>query len=476
MGEPGDFRNELKAIFGDRAIFEEKSLKRYATDQLGDPHYSRTPRAVVLPVNTDEVAALMRIANSRRVPVTPRGAGSGLAGAAIPAAGGVVCSFEKMNRILEIDTANLMAVVEPGVITNALDKALEPHGLFFAGYPMSEDICFVGGNVAENAGGGRAVKYGVTSRYILGAEIVSPQGTIMNLGGKRLKDVSGYNLLSLFIGSEGTLGLITRLTIRLIPRPEKQAVLLAGFPETKEAAAAVESLKRRMRNPPSSIEFMDGITARDTNSSLRESERMELPSTAEAYLLIEIDGSADRDLEADLDQAESLIGEKGGCVLLRGHEQMEMDRACKLRKQIPWRVKMSSGAWHSLEDVVVPPASVPELVAFVGTLRERYRIPIALFGHAGDGNFHVTPMKGSDQSPEEWRRCVASLLEELYARVVSLDGSISGEHGIGRKRTAAFERFTDPAALELMRNLKELIDPAGILNPGVIFPLPEDQA
>lgn len=469
--------DELRRIFGERFLGDRSGdrsargsrLSRYATDQVGDDRYRQTPAAVVFPASTDEVVALVKWANATGTPITPRGAGSGLAGAAVPVAGGVVCSFERMNRILEIDEANLMVTVEPGVVTNALDAALAESGLFFAGYPMSEDICFVGGNVAENAGGGRAVKYGVTAQYVIGAEVVTPTGRILRIGGKRMKDVTGYNLLGLFIGSEGTLGLFTRITLRVVPRPARRAVLLVGFPRAAEAAAAVSELKRGLSNAPSSIEFMDGPTARSTNDALPSSQRTDLLPDSEAYLLVEIDGGPERDLEQDLRQVAMLVREGHGQVMESGVDARTSEQAWRLRKQVPWWVKRSAGQYHSLEDVVVPPAQVAELVDYVDRLRREYAVPVAMFGHAGDGNFHVTPMKPETMETERWQETIDALLRDLYAYVKQLGGTISGEHGIGRKRVKYLAEFVDPDQLAVMRQIKQTLDPRGILNPGVIL-------
>jgi glycolate oxidase len=459
----------LTEIFGSNMIVDTKKVQRYGIDQVGDDHYRQAPLAVVFPTETSQVVALMKWANDTGTPVTPRGAGSGLAGAAIPAGGGVVCSFEKMNRIVDIDTENLMVTVEPGVITNALDEELKTQGLFFAGYPMSEDICFIGGNVAENAGGGRAVKYGTTATYVLGAEIVTPTGEVLHLGGKRLKDVTGYNLLQLIVGSEGTLGVFTQLVIRVIPRPAVRGVLLASFPDAAEATKCIAALKRESSEIPSAIEFIDGETARRTNDSMRNADRRVLDPEVDAYLLIEFDGAQIAVVEALLQGAVDLVAEHGGLTDTIGTQAETMEAAWKLRKQVPWWVKRNAGSHHSLEDVVVPPAAVPRLVKFVDRLRATYDLPIAVFGHAGDGNFHITPMKSEEMTPAQWEDTIPTLLNELYREVVRLGGTISGEHGIGRKRVKHLSVALSQAERESMIAIKRALDPNNVLNPGVIF-------
>ena len=461
-----DHISRLESLLPGVISRDAKTLQQHSIDQVGDDRYAVTPAAVAFPQTTDDVVALVRWANETGTPITGRGAGSGLAGAAIPATDGVVCSFARMNRILEIDAENLMVTVEPGVITNALDKALEPHGLFFAGYPMSEDICFVGGNVAENAGGGRAVKYGVTGNYVIGAEVVTGAGEVLALGGKHIKDVTGYNFLQLLVGSEGTLGLFTRIVLRVIPRPSHRAVALATFADATAAAACVGDLRRV--GAVSSIEFVDGATARATNDALPAGKRTPIPENANALLLVEVDDANGSDIDLALRQALDVLRAAGSAIIESGGDDTTSDRAWRLRKQVPWWVKRDAGPHHSLEDVVVPPAGVEDLVAFVDTQRERHQIPIALFGHAGDGNFHATPMKPADMSPDDWDTTIASVLAELYEFVLAKDGAISGEHGIGRKRVGSFHRFTDQSIVALARSVKAVFDPNGILNPGVI--------
>ncbi len=460
----------LRSIFANRCVVDdEKLLRSFSLDQVGDERYAQRPAAVVFPETTDEIVALVKWANRTGTPITPRGAGSGLAGGAIPVAGGVVCSFRNMDRIIEIDVDNLMVVVEPGVITNALDRALKPHGLFFAGYPMSEDICFVGGNVAENAGGGRAVKYGVTGNYVLGAKVVTGSGDVITLGGKRIKDVTGYNLLQLFIGSEGTLGLFTELTIRVIPRPAQRAIVLSTFSSSGDATGCVAALKRELPNGPSSIEYIDGTTAKETDVSLPKSQRTGIPESVNAVLLVELDGYTDQTLSDQLEAATGICERYNASILERGTDSNAMARSWKLRKQIPWWAKRHAGPWQTLEDVVVPPASIVELVAAVEELRDRFNVAIPLFGHAGDGNFHLVPLQPADMKLEEWDKTLHQLLDELYDRVAKLGGTISGEHGIGRKRVPYVRRFIGEYQLQALRGIKKVFDPKGILNPGVII-------
>lgn len=459
---------DLQDIFGSDLIVNDRArLSRYSRDQVADADYATAPAAVVFPTRTEQVVRLMKWANITGTAVTPRGAGSGLAGAAIPVPEGIVCSFERMNRIIEIDTMNMMAVVEPGVITNDLDRALEPHGLFFAGYPMSEDICFIGGNVAENAGGGRAVKYGTTGTYVTGARVVSPEGDLLRLGGKRLKDVTGYDLLHLMIGSEGTLGLFTEITIRVVPRPAFRGVIVLAFTASGDAAHAVSQLKRS--RALSAVEFLDGTTGLNANTSLPQSRRLAIPGDAGAFLLVEFDGAGIGEIEEGIAAAERI---PAATVVTSGTDPALTERVWGWRKAVPWWVKRTAPGYHAVEDVVVPPGEIPALVEHADLLRREYGLPIAVFGHAGDGNFHINPMKPASMPPDEWYDCVERLRLDLYRTVTALGGTISGEHGIGRKRTRYLPLALSPEEIATMRAIKNALDPNGVLNPGVLLPLP----
>jgi glycolate oxidase len=304
---------------------------------------------------------------------------------------------------------------------------------------------------------------------VLGAEVVTPTGEVLHLGGKRLKDVTGYNLLQLIVGSEGTLGILTSLVIRVIPRPSVRGVLLAAFPRVPDATRCIAALKRESSDTPSAIEFIDGETANRTNDSMRNADRQTLNPETQAYLLIEFDGAEPAIVEALLQGAADLVMEHGGAADTMGTNAETMETAWKLRKQVPWWVKRNAGSYHSLEDVVVPPAAVPRLVMFVERLRNSYNLPVAVFGHAGDGNFHVTPMKAEEMSPEQWHATIPHVLDDLYREVVRLGGTISGEHGIGRKRVKDLPTALSAPEMSAMIAIKRAWDPKNVLNPGVIF-------
>jgi glycolate oxidase len=404
------------------------------------------------------------------IPVTPRGAGSGLSGGAVPVYGGIVLSLERMNRILEVDLANLVAVVEPGVVTSEINVAVREHGLFYAGYPMSLETCFIGGNVAENAGGGRAIKYGVTGRYVLGLETVLPTGEIVQLGGKRVKDVTGYDLLHLMVGSEGTLGVFTKITLRLLPLPTARAVLLAPFADAQAAIGAVPRMVTGSRIVPASIEFMDRMSLQTTYGFLNE--RPPRPDIG-AMLLVEVDGANPEHVQAD---AEALAD---ACIAAGALDVYLGDTPAKEKKMWRVRQKMSEALntlspEQSLEDVVVPPGAIADLVAAFEGLAEQYGVKIPCFGHAGDGNLHARIVRPEGIAPGEWAQMKPEMLTDLYRTVAALGGTISGEHGIGAKRSPYLPIVLDPALIALQKQIKTVFDPRNILNPGKIFPA--DQA
>lgn len=442
---------------------------RYRRDMVSDRQLHRDPAAVVLPESTEDAVTLLRYADRHGVSVTPRGAASGLAGGAIAAPGGVVVSTERMNRVVEIDRSNMAAVVEPGVKTGELDDRLAPLGLFFAGYPMSEEICTIGGNVATNAGGGRAVRYGVTGAHVLGLHVVLAGGEVLHLGGKRLKDVTGLNLLPLFVGSEGTLGLITQITLRLTPRPGARRALLAAFASHAAATAAVVALRQLGSEVPAAIEYIDGRTATATAAANAALGFDDLGPNPAALLLIEADGRDRDDAGAAVRLYRDTIAHHGAAIVRSAATDAENDLLWRFRKAVPWWVKRRSGAFHSVEDVVVPPAAVPDLIERVYAVNTQ--LEYAVFGHAGDGNFHINPMKPPQVPEAQWEAARDEFLRALYAIAIDLGGTISGEHGIGRKRTAYAAQAIGPQVDAAAHAVKAALDPNGIMNPGVLLAL-----
>jgi len=460
--------SQLQEICGAAHVVykDEKVLQRYARDQVPQDQQARSPEVVVKPESAEQIAAIVQLANRERIPVTPRAAGSGLSGGAVPIFGGILLSVERMNRILEIDTANLMAVVEPGVITNRLDAALAEYGLFFAGYPMSEEFCFIGGNVAENAGGGRAIKYGVTGHYIHGLEVVTPTGDIVHLGGKRIKDVTGYDLVHLMVGSEGTLGIFTKIFVKLLPRPTSRTATLALFPDAESAISAIPDVMTSGRLIPTAIEYMDRFSFSSAAKDLKKDFPYDLLGAA---LLFEVDGNSADVVKAEAETIAGICANRGAVAQYVAGNEADIEEFWKIRKQIPWIIKRYSPQ-QSIEDIVVPIAQIPAIVALLQEIAEKYDTMIPVFGHAGDGNLHATPMKNPEHTLEHWEAMLPELKEELYRATAKLGGTISGEHGIGHKRRDFMRLVMSEAELDLLRKIKTALDPNNILNPGKIIP------
>lgn len=458
--------SQLSAIVGERNVVSDKErLEAYSHDETPVSQYARMPEAVVFPKSAQEIAQIVKLANRELIPVTPRGAGSGLSGGAIPEFGGIVLSFEKMNRVLEIDYDNMMMVLEPGVVTNEVNAMVAEKGLFFAGYPMSLETCYLGGNIAENAGGGKAVKYGVTGRYIMGLEFVTPTGEIVNFGGKLVKDVTGYDIKQLLIGSEGTLGIVTKAIIKLLPVPTVKVCLLVLFEDVKSAIAMVPVIMTRGRVIPTSIEIMDKLSVQTSCRYLNE----KLPyEKAGAMLLIEVDGNRAEQVESDAEVIGELCEDGGAIEVYVADNRTTQERVWSVRRNIAEAFKVYS-PHQSLEDIVVPIAAIPDLMPEIDRISEKYNIQIPVYGHAGDGNLHATLVKNPDSSMEEWYEIDDAALREIYKVTRELGGTISGEHGIGSKRRKYIEMFCGEAELELMRKIKKAFDPNNILNPGKVF-------
>jgi glycolate oxidase len=460
---------ELEAIVGRQYVLhgDPDRLEPYSHDEIPDRRWAHMPEAVVRPRTAEEIAAVLRLANRQRFCVTPRGAGSGLSGGAVPLCGGVVLLCDRMNEILEIDEANMMAVVEPGVVTNEINEALKPRGLFYAGYPMSLETCFIGGNVAENAGGGKAVKYGVTARYVLGLEVVTPTGQIVQLGGKLVKDVSGYNLIQLMVGSEGTLGVFTKIVLKLLPLPQAAVDLLVLFNSPGEAIAAVPRVMTESGIVPTAIEFMDRTAFQAACDYLNET----IPyRQAGAMLLITLDGPDAQQVEREYEAVGELCLGAGATEVYVADNATTSERVWKVRRNIGEAFGVVT-PHQSPEDLVVPPAAIPAMVAKLQDLAARYGVRIPCYGHAGDGNLHCRIVMDPQWTPERWRQTLPAILEELYGLTARLGGRISGEHGIGHKRKKYLPRVVGEGYIDLLRALKRALDPHNILNPGKIFDL-----
>ncbi len=461
--------DKLKNIVGPKYVVydEPEKLEPYSHDEIAEKSYARMPEVVIKPRTAEEISQVMKFANCERIPVTPRGAGSGLSGGAVPLCGGILLSVERMNEILEIDRENLMVVVEPGVITNEINEKIKEYGLFFAGYPMSVESCFIGGNVAENAGGGRAVKYGVTGRYILGLEVVTPEGDIINLGGKRVKDVVGYDFIKLMVGSEGTLGIFTKIIIKLLPLPTEKIDLLVLFNDVETAVQMVPKIIRNSKIIPTSVEFIDRFSMQTAYKYLNEPFPHE---EAGAMLLIEIDGNSKTQLEEEYETIGELCLENDAIDVFVADNFTTQERVWKVRRNIAEALKVYSPI-QTLEDIVVPMANIPKILPELKLIADRYNVLIPCYGHAGDGNLHATVVKKPEMDDKEWEETLDKVLTEIYKRTVDLGGTISGEHGIGHKRKKYIGQAIEPVTLDLMKRVKLAFDPNNILNPGKIFDL-----
>ncbi|MCK9229606.1 MAG: FAD-binding protein [Syntrophales bacterium] len=463
-----EIAQELATVVGvNNMIYgDPEALENYSRDEVAGPEYARPPDVVVKPSRADEISTIMKLANLHRLPVTPRGGGTGLSCGAVPRFGGIVLSLERMNRILEIDRENMVAVVEPGVVTSVIGAAVQEVGLFYAGYPMSFESCFIGGNLAENAGGGRAIKYGVTAQYVLGLEVVLPTGELLTLGGKRVKDVTGYDLIRLLVGSEGTLGIFTKIILRLIPKPLATAVLLIPFTDAGAAVGAYPRVFSEAGILPAGIEFMDRLSVETAYEFLGEA--LPCPGIG-AMLLVELDGSSRETVDEECRVVGELFLQEGALDVYVGNTPTTERKMWRPRVSVAEAFKALCPV-QSLEDVVVPTARIPELVRELERLASTYDVLIPCFGHAGDGNLHATPVKKPETPLERWDDTLPLLLRDLYETVFRLGGTISGEHGIGSKRASYMPIVMSSELIALQKRIKQVFDPLNIMNPGKIFP------
>jgi glycolate oxidase len=455
--------NALCQIVGaENVLLDAEALERYSHDETVG--LRAQPEVVVRVGAAQEVSQVMRLAQRERVPVTPRGAGYGLSGGAVALQGGIVLSTEKMNRILEIDRENLMVTVEPGVITGDIHRAVEAEGLFYPPDPASLDSCTIGGNVAEGAGGPRAVKYGTTRDYVCGLEAVLPSGEVISMGGKLVKNVTGYSLIGLLVGSEGTLAIVTRIILRLIPLPRVQLDLLVPFDDFQAAADTVADIIGH-RILPTAMEFME----QDSLLAVERLLQREMPyRDAAAHLLIQLDGNTPAAVEADMELVGDLCLEHGARDLLVARDRPTRERLWEARRMIIESLNHESPVNH-MEDVVVPRAEIHRLLKGMKEIATRHGVRIVSFGHAGDGNVHVNVLK-DDLPGDDWQALVPAVQHEIYHLALGLGGTITGEHGVGATRRHYLSMALDEAQIELMRRLRTAFDPNNILNPGKIFP------
>jgi glycolate oxidase subunit GlcD len=448
-----DILSALKKICKDRCFTDQESLLLYGYDAT---RISHQPDAVIFPVTTGEVAEVLELANKHGIPVVPRGAGTGLTGGAVPIKGGIVLSTEKMNRILSISKPDLTAEVEPGVVTGTLKQMLEAQGLFYPPDPASSEFSSIGGNISENSGGLKAVKYGSTSNYVLGMEVVLPTGEVLWLGRYTHKGVVGYNLKDLFIGSEGTLGIITRAVLKLIPRPQAKSTLFATYRDVYASASIVTDILDT-GILPSAMEFMDHASMNAVSSYLGADV---FDTKAGSALLIEVDGEQEETKRA-IERIASVC--KGKALSMETAHGPDAEKLWTARRAIsPALTKIKPFKLN--EDVVVPLSKLPDLVLGVEQIAVPLNLNYANFGHAGDGNIHVNILYDA-RDEDEYKRALTAV-DRVFDLVLKLRGTISGEHGVGITKLSYITKELSPAAHRLMKEIKHLIDPNNIMNPG----------
>ena len=457
-----DFLAKIIEIVGaENVLTEAEHLEKYARDETEDLVYY--PEAVVRPNTSNQISDLMRLCNTYKIPVTPRGAGTGLSGGALPVKGGLVISMERFNSIIEIDERNLQATVEPGVITEFFMNAVAEKGLLYPVDPSSKGSCYIGGNVAHGSGGPRVVKYGTIREYVLNLELVLPEGEIIWTGANTLKNASGYNLTQLMIGSEGTLGIITKIVLKLIPAPSQSLLMLASFPDNEQACAAVSAIFRA-GIIPSTLEFME----RRAVEWVIEYDhfQFDLKDEAMAFLMIEVDGNDLELLFADCEKI-NIVLEKNACSeVLLAETSVQKESIWRMRRTMPLSVK--SNSIYKEEDTVVPRSELPKLIRGIKEIGNRFGFESICYGHAGDGNLHVNIIKGT-MSDLDWNTKLKQGIREIFELTVALGGTISGEHGIGLVQREYMDIKYTKAHLDIMRGIKSAFDPNGILNPSKIF-------
>lgn len=457
----------LQAICGKERVVAGKDISEdFYHDELAlEAH---PPEVLVEPISTEEVSKVMAYAHRRNIPVTPRGAGTGLCGGAVAIRGGILLCTARMNKVLEIDHDNLMAVVEPGVILMEFQKLVEEQGLFYPPDP-GEKTATIGGNVSTNAGGMRAVKYGVTRDYVLGLEAVLPDGRIIETGGKVVKNSSGYNLTQLLIGSEGTLAIITKIVLRLLPKPQKQLSLLVPFHDLDTAIGAVPRIISA-KIVPTAIEFMQREILKAAERYLG---RTFPDSSAPAYLLLTFYGSDMRELEGIYEQAAQVCLECDAVDVFIANTSELQESLWTTRGAFLEALKALSEIEEV--DVVVPPSQIANFIRFTETLRARFNVRILSFGHAGDGNLHIYVLRDS-MSREEWLSKTNEIMELMYREARRIRGLVSGEHGIGYAKRPFLSKSLQPEQITLMQGIKQVFDPKNILNPGKVVGMPVESA
>lgn len=452
-----DLARQLTRVLGADAVrTDPETLATHAKDRW---FASRQPDVVVLAESTEQVSKLLKFANKHGIPVTPRGAGVGYVGGCVPAKGGIALSLARMNRIKEINFADGVAVVEPGVITGQLQAEVRKRGLFYPPDPASLKECSIGGNIATNAGGPRCLKYGVTRHYVLGLEAVLASGEVLRTGGRTHKNKTGFDLIGMFVGSEGLLGVVTEATLRLLPRPPARASLSASFRTFRQAANAVQEIFRA-GFLPAALEIADAFTLQ----SAREHCGTAIVPAGKGHILIDLDGQAES-VKSEAEALGALLEKIGAQHLQSAFGEEACEVLWQLRRKFSESLK-ATGLTKLNEDIAVPRGRLVDLAEFADSLRKKYGFPVACFGHAGDGNIHVNIMAANYHTDREVKRQVDTALDELFTQILAWDGVITGEHGIGIAKQPWWPQATSKVSRSVHAALKSALDPKGILNPG----------
>lgn len=448
--------NYFKKCIGEENVYDDKAhLIAYCYDATRTRY---EPDAVIFPRTEEDVSAILKYCNENRIIITPRGAGSGFTGGSLPANGGVILAFEKhMNKILEIDMENMVAVVQPGVINMDLQRAVEARGLFYPPDPASQEYSTLGGNVSENAGGMRAAKYGITKDYVMALRAVIPNGEIIRAGKRTIKDVAGYNIAGILIASEGTLGVITEITLKLIAKPKMSQTAMGVFPTVNDAMNAVyKSMAAGVT--PVAMEFLDNYSIRAVEQKYSKG----LPIEAGAILITDVDGNSQEDLTTQLDIIEKAFAENGCSEFKRAQNKDESNALWFARRNVSQCITVY-GSKKLNEDITVPRSKLPDLLAEIGKIAQKYKVTVPCFGHTGDGNVHTNVMV--DGSDEKQLEIGHHAIEEIFKATVALGGTLSGEHGIGLSKAPFMHLAFSDGEMELFRSIKKSFDPNNILNP-----------
>ena len=456
--------SELEKIVGPSYLFTDEATRRtYGQDETEDLNFP--PQVVVKPANTEEVTQILKISNTYKIPTVPIGARTGLSGGALSIFGGIGISMERFNKIIEIDEQNLQVTTEPGVITQVLREAVAEKGLLYPVDPSSMGSCWIGGNIAENSGGARALKYGVTKDYVLNLEVVLPTGDVIWTGANTLKNSTGYNLTQLMVGSEGTLGIVTKIVLKLIPQNKHNVLLLVPFYKAEQACEAVSAIFRA-GIVPSALEFMER-DAIDWTLKFVDGLNVTVNDNIQAHLLIEVDGNYPEVLMQEAEQILTVVEQFEIDEVLFADTEEQKNALWKMRRSVAEAVKANS--IYKEEDTVVPRYELPKLLKGIKEIGNKYGFQSVCYGHAGDGNLHVNIIKGT-MTDDNWKTEVPKGIREIFELTVSLKGTLSGEHGIGLVQKNYMDIAFSKVHLELMERIKAVFDPNNILNPGKIFP------